>query len=153
MVRRDADGVWATLRETISAHAEEVFACLTTVDGLTRWFPVAAEIDLRPGGGLVLGWDAKFFRRLTVRIADYDAGGRVTWTWPVGIEGDEVRVSWTVEPDVEAGAKVIMRSGPYHESTEALMALADDLESWRWYLCNLRTVLEARIDMRAVRPL
>jgi hypothetical protein len=31
--------------------------------------------------------------------------------------------------------------------------MAEDAESWRWYLCNMRTVLEARVDMRAERPL
>jgi hypothetical protein len=43
--------------------------------------------------------------------------------------------------------------GPIGTGPEALMAMAEDAESWRWYLCNLRTVFEARVDMRTVRPL
>ena len=50
MIRQEDDGVWVILRETISCHHEEVFACLTTDVGLCRWFPVAATIDLRTGG-------------------------------------------------------------------------------------------------------
>jgi hypothetical protein len=34
-----------------------------------------------------------------------------------------------------------------------MISMADGAESWRWYLCNLRSVLESRHDMRAVRPL
>ncbi|MSR17874.1 MAG: SRPBCC domain-containing protein [Phycisphaerales bacterium] len=153
MVRREETGIWVTLRETITAHHEEVFSCFTTAAGLTRWFPVAAEIDLRVEGGIVLGWDAKFFRRMTVRIVDFDAGGRIAWRWPIGHEGEETKVTWSIDPDVERGAQVVMRMGPFGDDPNTLIAMADDLESWRWYLCNLRTVLDARVDMRAIRPL
>ena len=33
------DGLWIELRESIAAHHEQVFACLSTASGLTRWFP------------------------------------------------------------------------------------------------------------------
>jgi hypothetical protein len=51
------------------------------------------------------------------------------------------------------GARVIVRHGPFHDDPETALTVADSAESWRWYLCNLRSVLEAKHDMRAVRPL
>jgi hypothetical protein len=58
-----------------------------------------------------------------------------------------------VTPSTEDGSLVVLRMGPFAEDPESLIAMAEDAESWRWYLCNMRTVLEARVDMRAERPL
>lgn len=153
MVKLETDGVWVTLKETIAAHHEEVFACLTTESGLIRWFPVACEIDLRTGGEMKLAWDAKFRRSLIVPILRYDPGGEVSWGWYPGISDTMIPIHWTVTPEVESGTRVIHRHGPFPHDTEHLVDLANDAESWRWYLCNLRTVLEARVDMRRERPL
>ena len=152
MVKREADGVWITLKETIAANHEDVFACLTTDVGLTRWFTLAAEVDLRKGGSMKLAFDAKFRRAFEVPILDFDTEGRVTWGWPIGIADDFVPLEWTVTPDVEEGARVIQRHGPFQDDADSLISAANDAESWRWYLCNLRTVLEAKVDMRAERP-
>jgi hypothetical protein len=46
-----------------------------------------------------------------------------------------------------------MRQGPFKDDPDSLMAMAEEAESWRWQLCNLRGVLEAKHDMRVVRPL
>jgi uncharacterized protein YndB with AHSA1/START domain len=155
MIARESDGAWVVLRETIASHHEDVFECLTTASGLTRWFPVAAEIDLRQGGEIVLGWDADFQKKTTIAILDYDPGGRIVWDWYASSHVPDLHapVYWEVKPDREEGAKVIMRQGPFRLDTESLLAMADEAESWRWYLCNLRSVLEARHDMRRVRPL
>jgi uncharacterized protein YndB with AHSA1/START domain len=155
MIRKEDDGAWITLRETIAAHHEDVFECLTTASGLTRWFPVAAEIDLRQGGELVLGWTEDFDRKTTVAILDYDPGGRITWDWYASAHNMDLHapVYWQVMPAREEGAKIVMRQGPFRLETESLLAMGEEAESWRWYLCNLRSVLEARHDMRRVRPL
>ena len=101
----------------------------------------------------MLGWDRKFKRTLTIGIEEYDAGGHITWKWPSRVDEAVVRIEWTVQPSVENGSEVILRMGPVKPEPDALMAMAEDAESWRWYLCNLRTVFEARNDMRTVRPL
>jgi uncharacterized protein YndB with AHSA1/START domain len=153
MIKREDDGVWVELRETIACHHEEVFGCLTRAEGLSRWFPVAAKVDLRAGGEIVLGWNEDFSRTTTIRILDYDAGGRIVWAWHVGHFENTVRVEWQVEPDVEEGCIVTLRQGPFPAEVEWLVAMADEAESWRWQLCNLRAVLEASVDMRKHRPL
>ncbi len=153
MIQREDDGIWVILRETIAMHHEEVFACLTTADGLSRWFPVAAEVDLRQGGQIVFCWDQECTKTTTVTILNYDPGGKIVWDWQLGYTDQHAPVYWTVTPSVEKGAKVTLRQGPFKEDVESLIAMAHEAESWRWQLCNLRSVLEARHDMRAVRPL
>lgn len=153
MVKLENDGVWVTLKETIAAHHEEVFACFTTEANLIRWFPVACEVDLRTGGEMRLSFDAKFRRPLTIPILKYDPAGEVSWGWYPGVSDEMVPIHWTITPDVENGSRVIHRHGPFRSDPDSLIMLANDAESWRWYLCNLRTVLEARVDMRAERPL
>ena len=153
MITREDDGIWIVLEETISVHHEEVFACLTTSGGLSRWFSVSAEIELRQGGLVVFGWDEKMTRKSTVAILDYDPGGRITWDWYADSGDMHAPVYWTVQPSVEQGAKVTLRQGPFHEDVDSMMVMAAEVEAWRWHLCNLRTSLEAKHDMRKVRPL
>jgi uncharacterized protein YndB with AHSA1/START domain len=154
MVRREANGIWVTLKETIAAPADEVFACFSTPEGLTRWLSVGAELEARPGGAMTLAWDRDFERTLTVHVRDFDPSGRISFDWfPDPLSEESVPVQVAVTSDVEHGSKVILRQGPFKEDVEMLIAMADGAESWRWYLCNLRSVLETRHDMRAVRPL
>lgn len=153
MIKREEDGIWIILKETIALHHEEVFACLTTVGGLMRWFSVNATIDLRQGGEIVFGWDRGFTKRTTIAILDYDPGGRVVWDWYANHLDVHAPVYWEVQPHIEQGSRVILKQGPFREETDSLMAMAEEAESWRWYLCNLRSVLENKHDMRAVRPL
>lgn len=153
MIREEDDGLWLVLDETIAAHHDLVFHCLTTEDGLTRWFPVSAKVDLRPGGAIVLGWDPKFTRTLTIAILDYDTGGKITWDWYTDRNDAHAPVYWTVEPNVEEGSRVMLRQGPFRDDRESLLAMVDEASSWRWQLCNLRAALEMKYDMRKVRPL
>ena len=153
MIKREDDGVWIELTETIDVHHDEIFACLTTPEGLSRWFPMAARIDLRAGGSIVLGWDADFSKTTTITILDYDAEGRIAWDWQVADGDTHAPLYWTVEPSIEAGCRVILRQGPFRDDVESLLSMAQETETWRWQLCNLRSVLEVALDMRQVRPL
>ena len=153
MIKREPDGLWILLEETIAAHHDEVFTLLTTAGGLTRWFPVAAEVDLRPGGRLVLSWNKDFSRTTTVAILDYDPGGVIVWDWQAAHSEQHAPVYWTVRPDVEEGCRVELRQGPFTENVDSLITMAEEAASWRWQLCNLRSVLESSHDMRKVRPM
>ena len=153
MIKRKDDGIWIEIEEAIASHHEVVFASLTTGAGLSRWFPVAARVDLRQGGTIVLGWDADFQRTTTVAILDYDPGGRVVWDWQVATRDQHAPVYWQVEPSVEEGSRLLMRQGPFSDETESLIAMADEALTWQWLMCNLRAALEANHDMRSVKPL
>lgn len=165
MVGREDDGVWVTLKEVIHAAPGEVAACMTTGPGLCRWLAVACEYGAEPGEMLEISWDREWNSTTSVRILalEPDATGdghcRVRWEWfPDILEDLSVPVELTVTPlpDVagqSGGARVIVRHGPFKDDADSILVAADSAENWRWYLCNLRSVLEAKHDMRAVRPL
>lgn len=156
MIVREDDGLYIELEERISKHHEEVFSCLTTVGGLVRWMCMGAEIDLRVGGTISFGWDEKMTRKTTIAILEYDAGGRITWDWYAGPEDRHAPIAWTVEPDTtpgEEGTTVRVRQGPFSPEVDCLIRMAEEGDAWRWRLCNLRSVLEAKHDMRRHRPL
>jgi len=108
---------------------------------------------MRTGGEMRVSFDRKFKRTLTIPILKFDPAGEVVWGWHPGVSDEMIPIHWTVTPEVEQGSRVIHRHGPFRNEPESLITLANDAESWRWYMCNLRTVLEAGVDMRAVRPL
>lgn len=154
MIRREGNGIWITLTETIAAPADEVFACFSTPEGLTRWLAVGAELEPEAGGTLTLAWDRDFSRTLQVRVREFDAGNQITFDWyPDPVSDESVPVQITVTPDVEHGSHITLRQGPFADDADALIAMAGAAESWRWYLCNLRSVIETKHDMRVVRPL
>lgn len=114
---------------------------------------------------LSIAWDRAWNHTTEILILEHDitavADGcaRIKFEWfPSPVDDTPVPIEIVVAPlaergDGTAGARVILRHGPFADETDNLLFMADSAESWRWYLCNLRSVLEAKHDMRAVRPL
>jgi hypothetical protein len=165
MVGREDDGVWITLKETIHAPPAEVALCITSSAGFCRWLAVACELDAAQPDTLAISWDRDWGHSTEVKIlafyADlaHDGHARIRFEWfPSALEDTPTPIELTVAPlavrgDGTSGARVILRQGPFADDTESLIFMADSAESWRWYLCNLRSVLEQKHDMRAIRPL
>lgn len=165
MVGREENGVWVTLKETVHAAPAEVASCITTAAGFCRWLAVDCEFDETEGGTLSISWDREWNHTNEVKVLAFDADraidgrARIRFEWyPSALEDTATPVEITVTPvaargDGTSGARVILRHGPFADNADALIFMADSAESWRWYLCNLRSVLEQKHDMRAVRPL
>ncbi len=165
MVGREDDGIWVTLKEIVHAAPSEVTSCVATASGLCRWLAVLAEYDSEAGGNLAISWDRDWLHESRVRVLSFDCNrsldgyAHVRWEWfPSPLDETSVPVDITVTPLPEHGAesggsRVLLRHGPFRDDVESLLTMADSAESWRWYLCNLRSVLETKHDMRAVRPL
>jgi len=114
---------------------------------------------------LSIAWDRAWNHTTEALILEHDIAAvadgcaRIKFEWfPSPVDDTPVPIEIVVAPlaergDGTAGARVILRHGPFAEETDNLLFMADSAESWRWYLCNLRSVLEAKHDMRAVRPL
>ncbi|MEY3021363.1 MAG: hypothetical protein RIS86_561 [Planctomycetota bacterium] len=165
MVGREADGVWVTLKEVVHAAPGEVAAAIADSTGLCRWLAVGAEVPEEPGGTVVLAWDREWKQTSEVELLALDAALRhdghatIRLGWhPDPLSEAVVPVEITVSPLPDrggdtGGARVILRHGPFDGDADALLVMAHSAERWRWYLCNLRAVLEAKHDMRAIRPL
>ena len=80
-------------RETvIAAPVERVWALLTEAEHVGRWFcDDGAEIDLRPGGTMVLRWAEHGVGR--ARIVNVDRPHRFAYRWAA------IREHWGEEPD------------------------------------------------------
>jgi hypothetical protein len=170
MVGREDDGVWVTLKETIHAAPADVASCIATAAGFCRWLAVACEFvasDSEGGAGstLSISWDRSWEHSTDLKVLDHDTDlvldgrARIRFEWyPNPLDDTPTPVELVVTPIAEqgdgtAGARVILRHGPFANDADALIFMADSAESWRWYLCNLRSVLETKHDMRAIRPL
>ena len=165
MVGREDDGIWVTLKETVHAPPAEVASCIATAAGFCRWLAVGCELESSDHASLAISWDREWNHTTEVKVLSFDADhahdghARIKFEWfPSALEDWATPVELTVTPvaargDGTSGARVILRHGPFADNSEALIFMADSDESWRWYLCNLRSVLEQKHDMRAVRPL
>ena len=165
MVGREDDGIWVTLKETVHAAPAEVASCITTAAGFCRWLAVDCAFDGNQGSVLSISWDREWNHTNEVKVLAFDSDhaldgrARIRFEWfPSALEDTATPVEITVTPvasrgDGTSGARVILRHGPFADNADALIFMADSAESWRWYLCNLRSVLEQKHDMRAVRPL
>ena len=103
---------------TIEAPVERVWELLTQAEHLGRWFGDAgAEIDLRPGGALVMHWREHGSSR--GRIEAVEPHSRFSYRWapytdPGGeepVEGNSTLVEFTLAPDGGGTRLRVVESG------------------------------------------
>jgi uncharacterized protein YndB with AHSA1/START domain len=107
------------VRETfIAAPVERVWALITEAEHLGRWFGDAgAEIDLRPGGAMVVRWDKQGASR--ARVVDVEPHTRFSYRWapfkdPSGeepVEGNSTLVEFTLRPEGDGTRLRVVESG------------------------------------------
>jgi uncharacterized protein YndB with AHSA1/START domain len=106
-------------RETfIATPVERVWALITEPEHLGRWFGDAgAEIDLRPGGEMVLRWDAHGATH--GRVVDVEPHTRFSYRWapfkdPGGeqpVDGNSTLVEFILEPEADGTRLRVVESG------------------------------------------
>src|ERR671916_1264305 len=106
-------------RETvIDAPVERVWALITEAEHLGRWFGDAgAEIDLRPGGAMVLRWTEHGTSR--GRVVAVEPPTRFSYRWapfkdPGGeepVEGNSTLVEFTLTPEGRGTRLRVVESG------------------------------------------
>jgi uncharacterized protein YndB with AHSA1/START domain len=106
-------------RETfIKAPIERVWALITEAQHLGRWFGDAgAEVDLRPGGAMVVRWAEHGASR--GRVVAVEPHTRFSYRWapfkdPDGEEPDEgnsTLVEFTLQPEGDATRLRVVESG------------------------------------------
>jgi uncharacterized protein YndB with AHSA1/START domain len=136
-------------RETIiAAPPERVWALLTEAEHVGRWFGDAgAEIDLRPGGAMVVHWAEMGVGRM--RIVDVDPPRRFSYRWaPIRehwgeepAEGTATLVEFTLEAQADGTRLRVVESG--FEALDGTdeqrrRSLDDNTEGWETQLVNVR---------------
>jgi uncharacterized protein YndB with AHSA1/START domain len=97
----------------IAHPPEQVWAALTTAEGLASWFGHEATIELRPGGAARMSWPEGFTAEMRVeRVEEPRVFG---YTWPIyGLPKDDPRrtyVEFTLEPTPGGTRLTVVESG------------------------------------------
>ena len=124
----------------------QVWAALTTAEGLGTWFGNEAAIDLRPGGSARMRWaDGPTAEMRVERVEEPTVFG---FSWPIyGLpEGDPRRtyVEFTLEP-AGAGTRLTVVESGFAQLPEDLYRKAYDgnTDGWARELAELADYLDA----------
>jgi uncharacterized protein YndB with AHSA1/START domain len=97
----------------IARPPADVWAALTTAEGLAAWFGDRASIDLRPGGAAQLEW--KEGHTADLRVERVDEPRVFGFTWHIrGLPDDDLRrayVEFTLEPTGTGTRLTVVESG------------------------------------------
>lgn len=85
---------------------DKVWAALTTPERLADWF-AEAQVDLRVGGTIKLGWNGVHKTDVTITVCD--APRALAWRWTIGERDTLVR--FDLEPDGDGCALTLTHSG------------------------------------------
>jgi uncharacterized protein YndB with AHSA1/START domain len=140
-------------RETvIKAPVERVWTLITEPEHLGRWFGDAgAEIDLRPGGEMVVRWTEHGVSRGRVVAVDPPTGFSYRWAPfkdPAGdepVEGNSTLVEFTLAPEGDGTRLRVVESGfSSLAASEAQRAAnhAGNTRGWQIELDELRRYAE-----------
>jgi uncharacterized protein YndB with AHSA1/START domain len=103
-----------TREVVIDAPPERVWAIVTEAEHLARWFSDEAEIDLRPGGAMLLTWHGHSTYRAVVETVEPPRTFAFRWVLREGVEpaqGSSTLVVMTLTPN-RAGTRLrVVESG------------------------------------------
>src|SRR5579859_505172 len=124
----------------------EVWAALTTAEGLGAWFGEEAAIDLRPGGMARMSWSGGSTVEMRVERVEEPAVFGFTWQIEGLAEGDPRRtyVEFTLEP-AGAGTRLRVVESGFAQLPEDVYRKTYDshTEGWASELGELGDYLDA----------
>jgi uncharacterized protein YndB with AHSA1/START domain len=124
----------------------EVWAALTTAEGLAAWFGNEAAIDLRPGGSARMKWtDGPTVQMRAERVEEPTVFG---FTWPIcGLPKDDPRrtyVEFTLEPLAAGTRLTVVESGFARLPEDAYRTAYDgNAQGWTREMAELAAYLDA----------
>ena len=130
----------------IARPPAEVWAALTTAEGLGTWFGNEATIDLRPGGSARVSWTDG--PTVDLRVERVEEPAVFGFTWPVnGLPDDDPRrtyVEFTLTP-AGAGTRLTVVESGFAQLPDDAHAKAFDgnTQGWASELGELVTDLDA----------
>ncbi|MEV6859915.1 SRPBCC domain-containing protein [Streptosporangium subroseum] len=135
-------------REALLRHPiEQVWAALTTAEGLSRWFGSVAEIDLRPGGRAYFRWE-DLDEESVATIAVVDPPHRFAFRWRIeylpGNDAPQTLVEFTLE-QVPDGTRLRLVESGFAQAADDVARSAHKTNSQGWdaELVDLGAYLDA----------
>lgn len=105
-----------TIERRLELHrpVEQVWAALTTAEGLGTWFGERAEVDLRVGGEIRLAWESSG-DTATLVVERVEPPHLLVWTWGIsGLPDDDPRrttVTFALEPTATGTTLTVVEQG------------------------------------------
>ncbi|GAC1596738.1 MAG: hypothetical protein NVS3B28_28350 [Candidatus Velthaea sp.] len=134
----------------VAAPPERVWEIITQAEHVGKWFSDSAEVDLRPGGTIVLRFEKHGTQYAT--IEKIEAPRYFSYRWKPGLSGekpgsdDSTLVEFTLEPyDGQTRVRVVETGFsrlPLNEDKRAEQ-FESNTEGWAIQLRDLREYLEA----------
>jgi uncharacterized protein YndB with AHSA1/START domain len=129
----------------IAAPPERVWALVTRAEHLAGWFSDTAEIDLRPGGSLTLGW--KEFGTYACTVERVEPPHLFAWRGPVKPDtpDDTTLVEFTLTPEGDGTRLTVVETGfTALDMSEAEQDhhRTDNVDGWRIKTEELRVYAE-----------
>ena len=138
------DRIERTVR--IGRPPDQVWAALTTAEGLAAWFGNEATIDLRPGGSARMRWTGGETAEMRVERVEEPRVFGFTWHI-VGLPEDDPRrtyVEFTLEPSGSGTRLTVVESGFAQLPEDAYRKAYDgNTQGWASELGELVAYLDA----------
>lgn len=133
----------------VAAPRERVWEIITQAEHVGKWFGDSAEVDLRPGGTIVLRWEKHGTMFGTIETVDEP--NYFSYRWMPGIletkprEDNSTLVEFTLTPQGEQTHVRVVETGfgrlPVNESKRAEQ-FEDNTEGWGTQLHDLQHYVE-----------
>lgn len=144
----DADRIERDL--LVAAPVERVWEVLTEAKHIAGWFGESAEIDLRPGGELLLTFEGHGTCQAVVERVEPPRAFAFRWAYEAGIAPDPGRstlVEFTLTEEGDSTRLRVVESGFSAlavPADEQRRRLADNTDGWRIELDELRDYAQQR---------
>jgi uncharacterized protein YndB with AHSA1/START domain len=129
----------------VAQSPDQVWAALTTAEGLGAWFGNEATIDLRPGGSARMRWDDG--PTVEMRVERVEKPTVFGFTWPIyGLPEDDPRrtyVEFTLEP-ISTGTRLTVVESGFAQLPEDVYRKSYDgnTDGWARELAELADYLD-----------
>jgi uncharacterized protein YndB with AHSA1/START domain len=130
------------------AHPQEkVWAALTTLDGIARWFGSHADGELTPGHDVRIRWEQYGNHTKSLAIKVVDPMSVFAYTWGIdGAPADDPRrtyVEFALEPTASGTRLTVTESGFAQLPDEWLESYEGNRQGWQTELDKLVAYLDA----------
>lgn len=125
----------------VIASADDVWEALTTDEGMSAWFGDVAEMDVRPGGEAVFGWDGH--GEFSAVVETVEPKARFAFRWAANADtaladGPSTLVEFVIESE-DRGTRITVVETGFASFPEALAQkhFEENTSGWKYELDEL----------------
>jgi uncharacterized protein YndB with AHSA1/START domain len=131
----------ATLQILVASDTVSVFSYLSDQGKLTAWFADQAILEPQFGGKYHFRW--KNQEPVDGVVTEFTAGNTLALTWKHPTDEVETQVRFKLSPQ---GGRTLVELA--HQGFTSAAAVDKAVNSWVFYLQNLKSVIESQVDLR-----